>query len=101
MPHCVTIQSLPAALEMVKAMQLDGFEFGADYRPFARRALVEFIEGRMHEAADAHLLRVAERGAADRRNGSYHRRILTELGDTELSGSRTRNLSTVGGGRRD
>ena len=70
MPHCVTIQSLPAALEMVKAMQVEGFESGEDYRPLARRALVEIIEGRMHEAIDAHLLRVAERGAADRRNGT-------------------------------
>ena len=96
MPHCVTIQSLPAALEMVKAMQLDGFEFGADYRPLARQALVEILEGRMHEAVDAHLLRMAERGAADRRNGSYHRRILTELGDIELSVPRTRTFSPVG-----
>lgn len=96
MPQAVTIESLPAALEMVKAMQLDGFEFGSDYRPFARQALVQILEGRMHEAVDAHLLRVAERGAADRRNGTYHRRILTELGDIELSVPRTRTFSPVG-----
>jgi transposase-like protein len=41
-------------------------------------------------------LRVAERGEADRRNGSYRRRILSELGDIELSVPRTRTYSPVG-----
>ncbi len=95
MPRCVTIKSLPAAFAMMKAMQADGLEWGEDYRPFARKALVEFIEGRLHEAVDAHLLRVAERGAADRRNGTCRRRILTELGDIELSVPRTRTYSPV------
>src|SRR5262249_10338565 len=47
----------------------------------------------LYEAVDAHLLRVAERGAAHRRNGTYHRRLLTELGDIELSVPRTRTYS--------
>ncbi|MGH6852134.1 MAG: transposase, partial [Methylocella sp.] len=93
MPHSVTIKSLPAAFEMMKAMRSDGLEWGEDYRPLAREALVEIIEGRLHEAVDAHLLRVAERGAADRRNGTSRRRILTELGDIELSVPRTRTSS--------
>jgi transposase-like protein len=67
--------------------------WGEDLRPLARRALTEVIEDRMHEAIDAHLLRVAERGEADRRNGSYRRSILTELGDIELSVPRTRTYS--------
>ncbi|MGH6842530.1 MAG: IS256 family transposase [Methylocella sp.] len=50
----------------------------------------------MHEAVDAHLLRMAERGAADRRNGCCHRRVLTELGDIELSIPRTRTFSPRG-----
>jgi len=49
----------------------------------------------MHEAVDAHLLRMAERAEADRRNGTYQRRILTELGDIELSVPRTRTYSPV------
>ncbi|MGH6830333.1 MAG: IS256 family transposase [Methylocella sp.] len=93
MPRSVTIESLPAAFEMMKAMRMDGLEWGEDYRPLARKALTEIIEGRLHEAVDTHLLRVAERGAADRRNGSYGRRILTELGDIELSVPRTRTYS--------
>ena len=93
MPHAVTIKSLPAALAMMKAMQAEGLGWGEDLRPLARRALTEVIEDRMHESIDAHLLRVAERGEADRRNGSYRRSILTELGDIELSVPRTRTYS--------
>jgi putative transposase len=96
MPHGVTIRSLPAAFEMMKGMRADGLGWGEDFRPVARRALVEIIEDRLHEAVDAHLLRVAERCEADRRNGSYRRRILSELGDIELSVPRTRTYSPVG-----
>jgi transposase-like protein len=90
MPHAVTIKSLPAALAMMKAMQAEGLGWGEDWRPLARQAVAEIIADRMHEAIDAHLLRVADRGEADRRNGTYRRRILTELGDIELSVPRTR-----------
>jgi hypothetical protein len=59
MPRSVTIKSLLAAFEMMKAMRSDGLEWGEDYRPLARIALADIIEGRLHEAVDAHLLRVA------------------------------------------
>ena len=55
-------------LVMMKAMQAEGLGWGEDLRPLARRALTEVIEDRMHESIDAHLLRVAERGEADRRS---------------------------------
>lgn len=93
MPHGVTIRSLPAAFALMKAMQVDGLGWSEDCRPAARRALSEIIEGRLHEAVDAHLLRLAERAEADRRNGSYRRRILSELGDIELMVPRTRTWS--------
>jgi transposase-like protein len=93
MPHGVTIRSLPAAFALMKAMQVDGLEWSEDCRPVARRALAEIVEGRLHEAVDAHLLRLAGRAEADRRNGSYRRRILTELGDIELRVPRTRTWS--------
>ena len=95
MPQAVTIRSLPAAFAMMKAMQAEGLGWGEDYRPDARQALAGIIEDRMHEAVDAHLLRMAERAEADRRNGTYQRRILTELGDIELSVPRTRTYSPV------
>jgi len=49
----------------------------------------------MAEAIDRHLDEVARRGAADRRNGSYSRHLLTELGDIELHVPRTRRFSPV------
>lgn len=95
MPRSVTIQSLPVAFEMMKSMQAEGLGWGEDCRPFARQALVTIIEDSLAASIDAHLLRVAERGEADRRNGSYSRTILTELGDIELSVPRTRRYSPV------
>ena len=95
MPRSVTIQSLPAAFEMMKTMQADGLGWGEDCRPLARQAIAGIIENGLAASIDAHLLRVAERGEADRRNGSYRRRILTELGDIELAVPRTRTFSPV------
>jgi hypothetical protein len=37
---------------MVKAMQGDGLKWGENYRPLARQALAEIIEGRLAEAVD-------------------------------------------------
>ena len=44
MPRSVTIQSLPVAFEMMKAMQDEGMGWGEDCRPLARQAMVEIIE---------------------------------------------------------
>ena len=56
MPQAATLKSLPRAFRMTKAMQAQGIEWGGDYR-----------------------------GAADRRNGSYRRWPMTELGEIEIS----------------
>ena len=93
MPRSVTIQSLPVAFEMMKAMQVDGLGWGEDCRPLARQAMVRIIEDSLAAKVDAHLIRTAEQGLADRRNGTYRRRILTELGDIELSVPRSRTYS--------
>jgi transposase-like protein len=79
----------------MKAMQVEGLGWGEACRPLARQTVVKIIEDRLHEAVDGHLLRLAERGEADRRNGSYRRRILSELGDIELAVPRTRTFSPV------
>ena len=42
--RAATIESLPAAFEVVKAMQADGLDWGERYRPLGRRALAEIIE---------------------------------------------------------
>lgn len=76
-------------------MQDEGLGWGEDCRPLARQAIAGIIEDSLAASIDAHLMRVAERGEADRRNGTYKRRILTELGDIELSVPRTRTWSPV------
>ena len=49
----------------------------------------------MAAGVDRHLDEMAERGAADRRNGSYRRWLMTELGEIELSVPRTRSWSAL------
>ena len=85
-----TIESLPMAFEVVKAMRADGLEWGEGYRPLGRQALAEIIQGRMAEAVDDWLDSLDGSAMRDRRNGSYSRHLLTELGDIELSVPRTR-----------
>jgi putative transposase len=95
MPQTATIESLPAAFRMLKAMQAEDVEWGEDYRQATRQALAELLEGRMDQLIDEHLERMAELGQADRRNGCYTRWLLTELGDIELHVPRTRTFSAL------
>jgi len=88
--QAATIRSLPRALAMVKAMQADGLEWGEGYRPLGRQALAEIIEGQMADAVDGWLDSLDAADAPDRRNGSYQRHLLTELGAIELAVPRTR-----------
>jgi len=71
-------------------MQADGLDWGDGWRRLGRRALAEIIETEMAAAVDRHLEGLEAQDAADRRNGSYRRSLLTELGDIELSVPRTR-----------
>ena len=84
-----TIESLPMAFEVVKAMRADGLAWGEGYRPLGRQALAEIIQGRMAEAVDDWLDSLDGSAMRDRRTGSYSRHLLTELGDIELSVPRT------------
>src|ERR671918_2213023 len=95
MPQAATIKSLPAAFRMMKAMQAEDVEWGEDYRQGARQAVAELLRGRMDQLIDDHLERMAELGQADRRNGCYHRHLLTELGEIELAVPRTRTFSAL------
>jgi hypothetical protein len=95
MPQTATIASLPVAFAMMKAMQAEGVEWGGDYRDAARQALVELLEGWMAERIDRRLERTAELAEADRRNGCYHRWLLTELGAIGLAVPRTRSFSAL------
>jgi putative transposase len=91
--RAATITSLPMAFEFVKAMQADGLDWDEGYRGLCRQAVEEIIEDQMAAAVDRHLDQLGAEDAADRRNGSYRRHLLTELGDIELNVPRTRRYS--------
>jgi putative transposase len=95
MPQAVTIGSLPRAFELVKGMQAQGLEWGEGYRPLGRQAIADVLRGQMDQAIDEHLERMAVLDEADRRNGSYPRHLLTELGDIELAVPRTRRFAPI------
>ena len=96
MPQAVTIRSLPRAFELVKGMQAQGLEWGEGYRVLGRQAIGDVLRGQMDQAIDEHLERMAMLDEADRRNGSYPRHLLSELGDIELSVPRTRRFAPIG-----
>ena len=48
-----------------------------DYRPAARQAIKEMLEGQMDHGADRRLAEMEARDAADRRNGWFERRLTT------------------------
>ena len=93
MPQAVTIRSLPTAFELVKGMQAQGLEWGEGYRGLGREAIGAILRRQMDHAIDQHLDRMAALDIADRRNGSYSRHLLTELGDIELAVPRTRQFA--------
>ena len=95
MPQAVTIRSLPRAFEFVKGMQAQGLEWGDGYRSLGREAIAAILQGQMAQAVDQHLDRMAAMDEADRRNGSYRRHLLTELGDIELAVPRTRRFAPI------
>src|SRR5215470_8407907 len=95
MPQAVTIRSLPRAFEFVKTMQADGLEWGEGYRDLGRTAIASILHEQMAQAIDDHLDRMALLDEADRRNGCYRRRLLTELGDIELAVPRTRRFAPI------
>lgn len=87
----VTITKIQQAFQEIKRMQCDTWE--GDYRPAARDALKEILESRMDNEVDAYLEQRRAQGFQDRRNGSYPRHLLTELGDLLLSIPRSRTFS--------
>ena len=95
MPQAVTIRSLPRAFEFVKAMQGQGLEWGEGYRGLGRDAIAAILQSQMAQAVDDHLDRMALLDEVDRRNGSYRRHLLTELGDIELAVPRTRRFAPI------
>jgi putative transposase len=95
MPELAQIESLPQAFSIIKRMGLRPENVSLDLRAEARQVLADILHGRMGDFIDACLEDEDERGIEDRRNGSYDRHFLTELGDLVLTVPRTRTHSAA------
>lgn len=96
MPQSATIRSVAQAWRLIKEMQLQGYEWAEeDYRQAGRRGIGMFLEAQMRNHIDLYLAEMAQNGASDRRNGSFRRHLLTEVGDILLHVPRTRSYSAV------
>lgn len=89
-----TILSIKKAYKEIKHFCTDSWE--GDYRIAAKEALKQILELRMKNTIDAYLEHLSAQEIADRRNGSYRRHLLTELGDIELQVPRTRTFNPIG-----
>jgi Transposase, Mutator family/HEAT repeats len=95
MQQNVAIKSLPQAIEILQEMNVEGYSYPTDYRQAARQAIADLLESRMQNRIDSYLDDLARRGGFDRRNGSYTRHLLTEIGNIELCIPRTRKFNPV------
>ena len=95
MPELAQIKSLPQAFEIIKQLELRAEDVSLDVRGEARHALQEILRGRMDRFIDVCLQGLGERGVEDRRNGTYDRHFLCELGDLILEVPRTRTCSAA------
>ncbi len=97
MERQVVIRNLPEALKVVKEMHLASpDEWTGEYRDAARSTIGMVLQQHMEEQVADHLSWAFRKGIPDRRNGSYLRQVLTELGNVVLSIPRTRHFSPRG-----
>ena len=87
------IQTLRRARRVIKEMKLHGIEQSDDMRAHARHFLQDLIEGRMESLIDDTLQELDIQKIPDRRNGTYQRNFLSELGNLDLCVPRTRLFS--------
>ncbi len=97
MERQIVIKNLSKALNVVKEMNLGSpEEWTGDYREAARDTIRKVLREEMEEQVADHLSRAYQQGIPDRKNGSYVRRVLTELGELILSVPRTRHFNPRG-----
>jgi transposase-like protein len=88
------MQQLGTKIKIRQAIkEVKAFEWEGDYKPAARAAIKKVLEHKMCNIIDEHLSNMEEIGIEDRRNGSYQRHLLTEVGDVTLAVMRTRMIS--------
>jgi transposase-like protein len=91
------IRTLPEALKVIKEMNLGSAdEWAGDYRDAARETVARVLKDQMEERVAGHLSWAYHKGIPDRRNGSYIRNVLTELGSIIVSIPRTRSFIPKG-----
>jgi transposase-like protein len=82
---------------MIKEMNLTSRdEWAGEYQDAARDTVARVLKEQMEERVAGHLSWAYHKGIPDRRNGTYVRHVLTELGDVILSIPRTRCFSPRG-----
>lgn len=86
-----TIQSINQAFREIKNLDIDTWE--GDFRTDSKTAMKNLIESQLHNQIDTYLEGMQRQGIPDRRNGYFHRHLVTELGDLELQVPRTRTFS--------
>ena len=91
----VVVKTLPQAFQIIKEMNLSTEGWESDYRVAGRDALRAIVEQQMRERVSVYLEEMARLEVADRRNGSFSRHLVTELGDIELQVPRTRRFSPL------
>ena len=97
MERQAVIKTLPEALKVIKDMNLASRDdWAGEYQEAARRTVAKVLKDQMEERVAGHLSWAYQKGIPDRRNGTYLRHILTELGDIVLSIPRTRSFSPKG-----
>lgn len=91
------VKTLPEALKVIKEMNLTSQdEWTGDYRDTARETIGKVLKEQMEQQVAGHLSWAYRQGIPDRRNGSYLRHLLTELGNVILAIPRTRHFSPRG-----
>lgn len=97
MEQQTVIRTLPEALKVIKEMNLKSAdEWAGDYRDAARETVAKVLKDQMEERVAGHLSWAYNKGIPDRRNGSYVRNVLTELGNIIVSIPRTRSFIPKG-----
>jgi len=88
------VRSVKQAVRMLKQMKVQAPEWDS-LRALSREAVTQVIEQRMQEQLGNRLEALTAAGVANRRNGSYRRWLLHEVGALQLQVPRTRTFSAV------
>jgi putative transposase len=95
MSRSATVRSVRSACRIIKRLMNFEPQGWEDFRSSGRDALRHILEERMQGQLRQRLAFEAAEGVRDRRNGAYRRRLLTGMGEIELSVPRSRNFSAL------